>query len=250
MNFEWFLVFATIITGTLFLLSFSRRFAHSKNKIMSWLLEQGAGFFPVFVIVLFLRSFLFEPFRIPSGSLEPTLNVGDFVLVNKFSYGFRLPIINKTIIGVAEPGYGDIAVFRWPPDQHFDFIKRVVGLPGDKVSYHNKQLTINGRIMSLTKITEEIDESSGKLVECYEEDLMGVKHKIYQQKDASSKDFDWIIPKDSYLMMGDNRDDSADSRYWGFVPNKLLRGKAVLVWLSWNGYENKIRWSNIGKWIH
>jgi signal peptidase I len=250
MNFEWFLLIATLLTGAIALLDKLNFFGGIKTKSSLWIREQGKGFFPVFLIVFLLRSFLVEPFRIPSGSLEPTLNVGDFVLVNKFAYGFRLPIKNTELIAVAKPKRGDIAVFRWPPNPHFDFIKRVIGLPGDTVSYHDKQFTINGTVIPLTKLEDTIDESSGGSVECFEEDLFGIKHKIYQRSDVPAHDFDWTIPKDHYLMIGDNRDDSADSRYWGFVSEHLLRGKAFLVWMSWDGNNKTIRWNNLGKWIH
>jgi signal peptidase I len=249
MNFEWFLVIATFITGLIALMEKLKYFYGVKSRPILWAKGHCTDFFPVFLIVLLLRSFLAEPFRIPSGSLEPTLNVGDFVLVNKFAYGFRLPIINTKMLPVNTPKHGDIAVFRWPPDPHLDFIKRVIGLPGDKVSYHDKQFTINGQLIPLTKLEDTIDESSGNRVECYEENLFGIKHKVYQRSDIPGHDFDWLVPKGHYLMIGDNRDDSADSRYWGFVPESLLRGKALLVWMSWDGNNKSIRWNNLGKWI-
>ncbi|WP_298624112.1 signal peptidase I [uncultured Legionella sp.] len=212
-------------------------------------IEYSRSFFPVFFIVLLLRSFLIEPFRIPSGSLEPTLLVGDFVAVNKFAYGLRLPVWEKKVVSIADPKKGDVAVFRWPPAPTYDYIKRVIGVPGDKISYHNKKLTINGKEAKQTFVEYTIDESSGKAVAQYKEDLNGVVHDIFVRADVSAVDFDIVVPEGNYFMMGDNRDDSADSRFWGFVPDSYLRGKAFLVWMSWNGKTNSLRWSKIGRLI-
>ena len=197
-----------------------------------------------------MRSFLIEPFRIPSGSLEPTLLVGDFVAVNKFAYGFRLPVLEKKVVSIADPKTGDIAVFRWPPDPSYDYIKRVIGVPGDKISYHNKVLTINGQEAKQTFVGYALDEYSEKSVSQYTENLQGVVHDIFVRTDAPSVDFDLVVPEGNYFMMGDNRDDSADSRFFGFVPDANLRGKAFLVWLSWNGKIDRLRWSKMGRFIH
>ena len=251
MNFALILVLLSFISGFIYLLDVvfwakKRSPAQKPGRII----EYSRSFFPVFFIVLSLRSFLVEPFRIPSGSLEPTLLVGDFVAVNKFAYGLRLPVWEKKVVSIAEPKTGEIAVFRWPPDPSYDYIKRVIGVPGDKISYHNKTLSVNGKEASRTFVEYTMDESSGKAVAKYKEDLNGVVHDIFIRADVPSVDFDVVVPEGSYFMMGDNRDDSADSRYWGFVPESYLRGKAFLVWMSWNGKTDNLRWSRIGRLIH
>ena len=251
MNFALILVLLSFISGFIYLLDVvfwakKRSPAQKPGRII----EYSRSFFPVFFIVLLLRSFLVEPFRIPSGSLEPTLLVGDFVAVNKFAYGLRLPVWEKKVVSIAEPKTGEIAVFRWPPDPSYDYIKRVIGVPGDKISYHNKTLSVNGKEASRTFVEYTMDESSGKAVAKYKEDLNGVVHDIFIRADVPSVDFDVVVPEGSYFMMGDNRDDSADSRYWGFVPESYLRGKAFLVWMSWNGKTDNLRWSRIGRLIH
>ncbi len=251
MNFALILVILSFVSGVIYLLDVlfwaKKRNAQQKpNKVI----EYSRSFFPVFLIVLLLRSFLVEPFRIPSGSLEPTLLVGDFVAVNKFSYGLRLPVIEKKIIPIANPKTGQIAVFRWPPEPSYDYIKRVIGTPGDKISYHNKVLTVNGKEAKQTFVEYTMDESSGRPVAKYKEDLNGVIHEIFLRPDLPAVDFDVVVPAANYFMMGDNRDDSADSRFWGFVPDSYLRGKAFLVWMSWNGKTDNLRWSKIGSLIH
>jgi len=251
MNFALLLVVLSFVSGFIYLLDIifwqKKRAANQKpNRII----EYSRSFFPVFFMVLLLRSFLIEPFRIPSGSLEPTLLVGDFLAVNKFSYGFRLPVWEKKIIPVANPKSGEIAIFRWPPNPSYDYIKRVIGVPGDKVSYHNKVLSINGQEMKQTFVEYTTDESSGKAVAKYKETLSGVTHDIFVRPDVAASDFEIEVPPGNYFMMGDNRDDSADSRYWGFVGDEYLRGKALLVWMSWNSNTDGIRWSKIGQIIH
>ncbi|CDZ77090.1 Signal peptidase I [Legionella massiliensis] len=251
MNFALLLVVLSLLSGIVYLLDIlfwaKKRGAEQKpGKII----EYSRSFFPVFFLVLLLRSFLIEPFRIPSGSLEPTLLVGDFLAVNKFSYGFRLPVWEKKVIPVANPKTGEIAVFRWPPNPSYDYIKRVIGVPGDKVSYHNKVLTINGKEMKQTFVEYTTDESSGKAVAKYTEDLNGVVHDIYIRPDVPAEDFDVEVPSGQYFMMGDNRDDSADSRFWGFTADEYLRGKAFIVWMSWNSKTGSIRWSRIGRFIN
>jgi signal peptidase I len=251
MNFALILLVLTLLTGLIVLFDklilVKRRGAGQKaNK----LIEQAHSFFPVFLIVFLLRSFLFEPFRIPSGSLEPTLHVGDFVVVNKFIFGLRFPVIEKKLISFSHPKTGDIVVFRWPPDPHFDFIKRTIGVPGDKVSYHNKILTINGVKMKQTFVRYTTDNSSGHAVAEYQENLNGVLHEVYRRPDVAAVDFDVVVPEGSYFMMGDNRDFSADSRYWGFVKDSYLRGRASFIWMSWDGEHDSIRFSRIGNIIH
>lgn len=250
MNFALILLALSAATGFIYLLDLAfwarKRSPDQKpNRIIEW----SRSFFPVFFIVLLLRSFLIEPFRIPSGSLEPTLLVGDFVAVNKFAYGLRLPVWEKKVLSISNPKTGEIAVFRWPPDPSYDYIKRVIGVPGDKISYHNKILTVNGQIAKQKFIEYTMDESSGRAVAKYQENLNGVLHDIFIRADVPAVDFDVVVPEGNYFMMGDNRDDSADSRFWGFVPDSNLRGKAFLVWMSWNGKTDNVRWSKIGRLI-
>ena len=251
MNFAFWLVVLSSLTGFIYLLDIIFWARHRKpDQKPGKIIEYARSFFPIFIIVLFLRSFLVEPFRIPSGSLEPTLLVGDFIVVNKFAYGIRLPVIEKKIIPIANPKTGDIAVFRWPPAPTYDYIKRVIGVPGDKIVYHNKVLTINGVEMKQRFVEYTTDESSGKAVAKYTEHLNGVDHDIFVRTDVPAVDFTVEVPKGHYFMMGDNRDDSADSRFWGFVGDEYLRGKATLTWLSWNSNTYAIRWSRLGHFIH
>jgi signal peptidase I len=251
MNFALILVILSLISGLVYLLDvlfWAKK--RPEGKQPGRIVEYSRSFFPVFLIVLLLRSFLIEPFRIPSGSLEPTLLVGDFVAVNKFAYGLRVPVLEKKFIPIANPKTGDIAVFRWPPEPSYDYIKRVIGVPGDKIGYHNKVLTVNGKEAKQTFVEYTMDESSGRPVAQYKEDLNGVVHDIFVRADVPAVDFDIEVPKGNYFMMGDNRDDSADSRFWGFVPDSYLRGKAFLVWMSWNGNTDNLRWSKIGRLIN
>ena len=245
------LLIVSVVTGMIYLLDaliWSKKRDTNANPLK--IIEYSRSLFPVIFSVFLVRSFLIEPFRIPSGSLEPTMLVGDFLVVNKFAYGIRLPVWEKKIIGISEPKHGDIVVFRWPPDPKFDFIKRVIGIPGDRVSYHHKILSINGKQAPQAFIRYTIDESSAQPVAEYQENLDSITHKIYRRSDVAGNDFEITVPPNQYFVMGDNRDDSADSRYWGFVDDKYLRGKAILTWLSWNAKEWTIRWDRIGRIIH
>lgn len=260
-NFELILFYATVIAGVIalfdvFFLAPKRKFARvrGKEERMPILIDYARSFFPILLIVFLLRAFLFEPFRIPSGSLEPTLLAGDFILVNKFNYGLRLPLLHNKIFNNNEPQRGDIMVFRWPPNPSVNFIKRVIGLPGDQISYVNKELFVNGERIPQEYLNEHLtlDEngSEWKAIE-KEENLLGVKHKIYIDQGKQSRDYNYItVPHGMYFVMGDNRDDSADSRYWGFVPEKNIVGKAMWVWMSWNSTKTNVRWNRIGKSIH
>jgi len=250
MNFAFWLVLLSIFTGIIYAIDIiywakKRQPQQTPNKII----EYSRSFFPVFITVLCLRSFLIEPFRIPSGSLEPTLLVGDFLAVNKFSYGLRLPVIETKILNIATPKNGEIVVFRWPPNPSFDYIKRVIGIPGDHIAYHNKILTINNIKAEQTFLEYTTDPSSGIAVVRYQENLLGIKHDIFINPDMPANDFEITVPQGQYFMMGDNRDDSADSRFWGFVSDEYLRGKAMLIWMSWNGQLDTIRWNRLGKLI-
>ncbi|HSW93859.1 MAG TPA: signal peptidase I [Gammaproteobacteria bacterium] len=261
-NFELILFYATVISGVIALLDIfflaprRQKKNHPADK-MPAIIDYARSFFPVLLVVFLLRSFLYEPFRIPSGSLKPTLLPGDFVLVNKFDYGIRLPVIHQKIVPVHAISRGDIIVFRYPVDPSIDFIKRVIGLPGDKISYINKVLFVNGKQISQTfekNTTDHDDLGSTWTVVQKQEDLLGVKHAIFQNPDKSDDDLkEVVVPPGMYFAMGDNRDDSADSRYWGFVPDQNIIGKASIVWMSWDSDADllhKIRWSRIGSVIH
>lgn len=219
-------------------------------KQPTWI-EYSGSFFPVIALVFFLRSFLFEPFKIPSSSMVPTLLVGDLILVNKFTYGIRLPIVNQKIIQINDPQRGDVMVFKYPKDMSQDYIKRVVGVPGDKITYENKRLTVNGKPISYVPQDDYLEEESLNYKQQFKENLSGVEHRIlndsraptlnlsdvrdFPNKEACTYTYDGFtctVPAGNYFMMGDNRDNSADSRYWGFVPDKNIVGKAVAVWMN------------------
>ena len=216
-----------------------------------WWLDWTAGLFPVILVVFLLRSFLFEPFKIPSGSMIPTLVVGDLILVNKFHYGVRLPVINKKIINNHDPERGDVMVFRFPSDPRQDYIKRVIGVPGDEVSYQNQALSINGKLVPLKPQKEYYDEDSLRYSPQFSELIDKTEHSLLvdprRQVDygAVSKTFpmhencrytaDGVtckVPAGHYFMMGDNRDNSLDSRFWGFVPEQNIVGRAFFVWMN------------------
>ncbi len=215
--------------------------------------DYARSLFVVFLVVFVIRSFLVEPFRIPSGSMLPDLKIGDFILVNKFAYDVRLPVWHKILFDTGKPKRGDVVVFRYPVNPRIDFIKRVVGLPGDRISYVNHVLTINGQVMSQKVIAHEMSlpDSTTQAVTKLQENLSGVMHNIYRMPWRSSQNFYHVtVPKGEYFVMGDNRDNSEDSRYWGFVPAKDLIGKAFLVWFSWDANNHSVRWSRIGKEIN
>ncbi|MBB2494820.1 signal peptidase I [Aquipseudomonas ullengensis] len=214
------------------------------------LVEYGKSFFPVLAIVLVLRSFLLEPFQIPSGSMKPTLEVGDFILVNKFAYGIRLPVLDTKIIEVGDPQRGDVMVFRYPSDPSVNYIKRVVGLAGDHIRYtSNKRLLINGEPVAEQMLGEEAGSLGSAVL--YKEKLGEAEHLIRKEMRRNYIDpgTEWVVPKGYYFMMGDNRDNSNDSRYWndskiprdllGMVPDRNIVGKAFAVWMSWP--EPKLR---------
>ncbi|MDE2400889.1 MAG: signal peptidase I [Burkholderiales bacterium] len=231
--------------------------ARERLLMQPWWLDWTAGLFPVIVVVFLMRSFLFEPFKIPSGSMVPTLMVGDLILVNKFHYGIRLPVINKKIIANNEPKRGDVMVFRYPVNPSLDYIKRVVGLPGDEIAYLNKHLTINGQPIEQTPLAEFYDEDSLRYSLQFSENLTGVNHRILVDKDRppyvppqgiedypfkencrySGEGVVCKVPPKHYFMMGDNRDNSQDSRFWGFVPDENIVGKAFVVWMNFGNLK-------------
>ncbi|MBL6750576.1 MAG: signal peptidase I [Nevskia sp.] len=187
--------------------------------------------FPVIFAVFVLRSFVVEPFRIPSGSMIPTLHVGDFILVNKFDYGLRCPVGSCKFLRVGEPQRGDVVVFKFPEQPSVDFIKRVIGVPGDHIQYVDKMLTINGQRIDIAPAPPGDEDG---FAQRFEENLAGVHHNILMIPGQPSKDVDERVPDGEYFMMGDNRDGSNDSRYWGFVPEQNLKGKAIMIWMSWD----------------
>ncbi|MDP2787916.1 MAG: signal peptidase I [Pseudomonadota bacterium] len=251
MNFALILFIALVITGTIWL--FDHLFlakARADQAKLPMLVDYSKSFFPVILIVFVLRSFLVEPFKIPSGSMIPTLLVGDFIAVNKFTYGIRLPVVNKKIVELGAPQRGDVVVFRYPPDPSLDYIKRVVGLPGDKVVYKNKRLTINGKPIVMKREGDYFDAERLFYTPHYVEKLGEVDHKLLIEEDAppfvshvmpfpqrdncqySAEGVACDVPVGHYFVMGDNRDNSQDSRVWGFVPDENLVGRAFFVWFN------------------
>ena len=225
--------------------------ARDRLLMQPWWLDWTAGLFPVIVAVFLLRSFLFEPFKIPSGSMVPTLLVGDLILVNKFDYGVRLPVLNKKVIANKDPQRGDVMVFRYPPDPRLDYIKRVVGVPGDEIVYQNQKLTINGQPAPVKALGEFYDEDSLRYAPQFSEKLGEKDHRILVDPRRSSffgtdsprfpfaencrysaEGVACKVPAGHYFVMGDNRDNSQDSRYWGFVPDENLVGRAFFVWMN------------------
>ena len=229
----------------------------AKNQLLMqpWWLDWTAGLFPVIVIVFLLRSFLFEPFKIPSGSMIPTLMVNDLILVNKFHYGVRLPVINRKVLDNHSPVRGDVMVFRYPPKPSLDYIKRVVGIPGDEVAYLNKKLTINGKPLPKTPRPDFFDADSMRYSKQFEETNTERTYGVLNDDDrpsfiAGADNFQFRencrystegvvckVPDGHYFMMGDNRDNSLDSRYWGFVPEKNIVGKAFFVWMNFGNLK-------------
>ncbi len=231
----------------------SRDIEGAKERLLAqpWWLDWTAGLFPVILLVFVLRAFLFEPFKIPSGSMIPTLEIGDLILVNKFHYGIRLPVINKKIIPNNDPQRGDVMVFRYPVDPKIDYIKRVVGVPGDEISYINQKLSVNGQPVPEQVLEDYYDEDRRLFSKQFNEKLGDMEHRIlvdptlpssygmrarafphsencrYTAEGVTCK-----VPAGHYFMMGDNRDNSEDSRFWGFVPDENIVGKAFFVWMN------------------
>ncbi len=264
LNFPLLLVIAVAVCGFLALIdllffaprrrsaiaAYSRQVSEPDESVLKQLnrepvlIEYGKSFFPVLAIVLVLRSFIVEPFQIPSGSMKPTLEVGDFILVNKFAYGLRLPVLDTKVIPVGEPQRGDVMVFRYPSDPSVNYIKRVVGLPGDRIRYSSsKKLYINDQLVAETLLGQE-PRSLGS-AELYSEKLGKVEHMIRKELGHYRMEpgREWVVPAGHYFMMGDNRDNSNDSRYWndpsiptdllGMVPDRNIVGKAFAIWMSW-----------------
>jgi signal peptidase I len=211
------------------------------------MVDYARSFFPVFFIVLVLRSFIVEPFRIPSASMMPTLLIGDFILVNKFDYGIRLPVLNTKIIDNKSPKRGDIIVFRYPEDPRIPFIKRVVAVSGDKVAYFNKTLYINGVADRQKYNGLYEDDGPGKNMngwQLLEASSGEIEHEILINPQRPSQIVEKIVPEGHYFVLGDNRDNSKDSRYWGFVPDENLMGRAFYIWMNWSNN----RWWKLSSW--
>jgi len=231
--------------------------ASERLLVQPWWLDWTAGLFPVILAVFLLRSFLFEPFKIPSGSMMPTLLTGDLILVNKYTYGLRLPILNTKITEGTPPKRGDVMVFRYPPQPSLDYIKRVVGVPGDEIAYLNKRLTVNGQPISKEAMPDYFDEETMRYLKEYNENLSGVAHKIlndetrraglseaevsqFPNRDNCRYSVEGVVckvPPGHYFMMGDNRDNSLDSRYWGFVPDRNIVGRAFVIWMNFGDFK-------------
>jgi signal peptidase I len=255
MSFELILVIVTAVSGVI---AYVDRIIWRPKRLKAVvatkepiIVEYARSLFPIFLIVLVLRSFIIEPFKIPSGSMYPTLQIGDFIVVNKFAYGVKLPVIQTTIIPVSTPERGDVVVFKFPDDPTVDYIKRVVGIPGDEITYLERTLFINGERVNTELIGKYRGTDSGTVMngatvvkESFSEDRW---HEILLDMDKKSLDMPSIkVPEGHYFVMGDNRDHSNDSRFWGFVPEKNLKGRAFGIWMSW---DSGIHFNRIGKGI-
>jgi signal peptidase I len=257
-DFALILVVATVLTGVIWAVD-SLLFRRGRIGAAAGggtvrepiVVEYAKSFFPILLLVLVIRSFLFEPFRIPSGSMMPTLLEGDFIFVNKFAYGLRLPVLNTKIVEIGEPEHGDVVVFRLPSDPDVNYIKRVVGLPGDVVMYEpgSKRLTINGEQVPL-QLLDDFEGDPG--VQLAMETLGEHEHELLLTKGRLSPGGTYVVPEGHYFMMGDNRDNSRDSRFPGveYVPEYRLVGRAVRIWMNWRWpAQGGPQWSRIGKGI-
>ena len=256
MNFALILLILLLVSGAIWaadaLVLRKRRPADTKDP---WWVEYGASFFPVILIVFILRSFLVEPFKIPSGSMIPTLQVGDFILVNKYTYGIRLPVVNWKVMDINSPQRGDVMVFRYPEDPSLDYIKRVIGVPGDLVAYQNKRLTINGDPVVTKRIDDYLHPERLYYSRQFTEKIDAAEYQALNDADAppyipGPAQFPYrescsynaagvvcTVPPGHYFVMGDNRDNSRDSRFWGFVPEQNIVGKAFFIWLNFSDFS-------------
>jgi signal peptidase I len=255
-NFALILLILLLVSGAIWaadaLVLRKRRPADAKDP---WWVEYGASFFPVILIVFMLRSFLVEPFKIPSGSMIPTLQVGDFILVNKYTYGIRLPVVNRKVIDINSPQRGDVMVFRYPEDPSLDYIKRVIGVPGDVIAYQNKKLTINGEPVATRRIDDYLHPERLYYSRQFTEKIDAAEYQTLNDADAppyipgpaqfpnrelcsyNAAGVNCTVPPGHYFVMGDNRDNSRDSRFWGFVPEQNIVGKAFFIWLNFSDFS-------------
>ena len=252
MSFPAIMVALVIVTGIIWLIDAllwaPQRVKEQKEPVV---VEYARSFFPIILLVLVIRSFIAEPFRIPSASMLPTLHIGDFILVNKFAYGIRLPVLNTKVLELAEPERGDVLVFRFPKNPKVDYIKRVVGLPGDKVGYFGKTVYINGKA-----VEQEVKAKDVNLLglvparaELRFEQLGKNGHDLLVDPDRRLVEGEMVVPDGHYFVMGDNRDNSNDSRFWGTVPEDHLVGKAFFIWMSWDWNAGGIVWNRLGNSI-
>ena len=259
MGFAAVLLLATTISGLIWGIDSALLRAKRGGESEPVVVEMARSFFPVILIVFLLRSFLYEPFKIPSESMLPTLQVGDFILVNKFTYGVRLPVINRKIVETGSPQRGDVMVFRYPEDPAKDFIKRVVAIPGDKIAYKQKRLSINDQAIETESLgtATEVDKRLGfRRFESFREKFGEKSHSVMVDPDMpgvrlggirqfpnrdnceyNNEGVECRVPAGHYFMMGDNRDNSDDSRYWGFVPEENIVGRAVLIWMNFGSFK-------------
>jgi len=251
-SFPAIMVTLVVVTGIIWLIDAllwaPQRVKEQKEPVV---VEYARSFFPIILLVLVIRSFIAEPFRIPSASMLPTLHIGDFILVNKFSYGIRLPVLNTKVVDLAEPERGDVLVFRFPKNPKVDYIKRVVGLPGDKVGYFDKTIYLNGKA-----VEQEVKAKDVNLLgliparaELRFEQLGENGHDLLVDPDRRLVEGEMVVPEGHYFVMGDNRDNSNDSRFWGTVPEENLVGKAFFIWMSWDWNAGGIVWNRLGSSI-
>ena len=259
MDYSLALVLAILLTGGIWFLDvlwrlFKRNVLVDRHEVRPsskrhWIIDYARAFFPVLLIVFLLRSFVIEPFRIPSGSMLPTLQIGDYILVNKYQYGIRIPVANDKFIEIGSPKFGDVMVFRYPQDESVNFIKRVIGLPGDTVHYIDKTLYINDQEVRQSDLEEYwINPKKGRKIQTAlkQEEFADETHQILIDNKKTSRNLKITVPENTYFVMGDNRDYSNDSRYWGFVPEELIIGKAFFIWFSWDfSSGDGINWSRI-----
>lgn len=259
-NFALTLTLLVLCTGVIALIDilFFHRRRERKGKAQPIIVEYSRSFFLVLFFVWIIRSFVVQPYRVPTGSLEPTVLPGDFLAVNQFSYGLRFPVINYPFVKIGQPKRGEIALFYYPVDPSLIYVKRVIGVPGDHVVYKDKVLYINGKEMTQQFIGtgEDVEPAIGGMPEQHNpvieksEDLDGLVHDIYLAPEGGMLgNIDVVVPPGMYFMMGDNRDNSGDSRVWGYVPDRYLIGKAFVIWMSWDPINHRIRWNRIGKGI-
>ena len=254
-DFSFFLVVASLVTGLIwggYVLFLKISKIDTEDRPEPFLVETAHSFFPILLIVLILRSFIAEPFRIPSGSMMPTLLIGDFILVNKFTYGIRLPVLYTKLIDINEPERGDVVVFRFPKNPEVDYIKRLVGIPGDRVAYYDKKVYINGKLARQVLLGQYHGVGQGENMSGAShitENLAGKEHDILIINGQPTVEGVFVVPKGHYFMMGDNRDNSNDSRYWGFVPEQNLVGKAFFIWMNWDWQNKGVGFDRIGNTI-